>query len=207
MNKSLSLSLVALALASTLAVPAGAVLIESGSFVSDTDDYIPAPNNAVPGPDRSNVLVNPGFETGSLPPWVSTGYAVTSADAQSGIYSVESFGNVYVEQSFAPIAVGDVNSITLWCKQPEGIAFEAVDFLYDDNTLDEFLIAPGVDWTFHDVTSQLRAVGSLVGVRVWGYSGGGPAEDLTRVDDVTVDADVAVPTEESTWGRVKQLYR
>jgi len=183
-------SLLFLALgALTAAVPAGAQTIESGNYFYDLSEYTPAQNG------------------GALPPWTTSGWSVTGADFYAGAYSAESFGNVAVEQAVAPVDVNDITSITVWAKQPEGVAFAAVDFLYDDATFDEFLIAPGVDWTFVDMTSQLRGSGNLVGIRFYGYSGGGPGEDLTRIDDASIEANVGVPVGVSTWGRVKQLYR
>ncbi len=154
----------------------------------------------------SNILDNPGFETGSLPPWTTTGWTVTSADAQSGTFSGEGIGNLWVQQEFTPIDVSSITSIGLWSKQPEQ-AIQAIDFFYGAGDFDEFLIFPLADWSFFDVTSELRAVGNLQGIRMWGYSGGGPDVDLSRIDDVEIEADVPTPVEDSTWGRVKQLYR
>jgi len=200
-------SLLFLALgALTAAVPAGAQTIESGNYFYDLSEYTPAQNGGS-FPVLSNILSNAGFETGALPPWTTSGWSVTGADFYAGAYSAESFGNVAVEQAVAPVDVNDITSITVWAKQPEGVAFAAVHFLYDDATFDEFFIAPGVDWTFVDMTSQLRGSGNLVGIRFYGYSGGGPGEDLTRIDDASIEANVGVPVGVSTWGRVKQLYR
>ena len=104
------------------------------------------------------------------------------------------------------MSVSDITSITMWSKQPEP-TIQAVDFFYGPLDFDEFLVFPGADWTFFDITSQLRVSGNLEAIRIWGYSGGGPNEDLTRVDDVVIEAEVANATEAGSWGKIKGLYR
>ena len=56
------------------------------------------------------------------------------------------------------------------------------------------------------MTSYLRASGSLQGIRVWGYSGGGSAPDETFLDDVLIDVQGGTPTQASTWGQIKALF-
>lgn len=201
----LATMLVVLAVSLTASIAHAERIAQSGSFVIDLDTIErEAPQTPYRG--SSNVLDNAGFETGSLPPWNTTGWTVTSADAQSGTYSAEGIGNNYVEQFFTPVDVNSINAVGFWVRQPEQ-ALQAIDFFYGGGDFDEFLIFPFADWSFFDVTSRLRAVGNLEGIRIWGYTGGGPDIDLTRVDDVVIDADVATPIQESTWGKVKQLYR
>lgn len=201
----LATMLVVLTVSLTASIAHAERIAQSGSFVIDLDTIErDAPQTPYRG--SSNLLDNAGFETGSLPPWATTGWTVTSADAQSGTFCAEGIGNNYVEQYFAPVDVNSINAIGLWAKQPEQ-AIQAIDLFYGPGDLDEFLIFPLANWSFFDVTSQLRAVGNLEGIRIWGYSGGGPDVDLTRVDDVVIDADVATPIQDSTWGKVKQLYR
>lgn len=194
------------ALLLVIAPAVSAELVQSGFIEMDLNDYTPAENGTALDA-LANVLVNPGFETGALPPWTTDNWSVTGADFHTGAFSAEDIGNFWIRQDFAPIPVGDINLIAFWCRQPDGPAFQAVDFFYSAVDFDEFLTAPGHDWTFIDVTSQLRAVGSLVAIRIWGYSGGPPSPDLTRADDVILDADIVTATETSSWGRVKGLYR
>ena len=189
-----------------LAAPASAALLQSGGFVIDSDEYVPSPPTGEPVLVRSNILVNPGFESGLLTPWTTTNWTVTNLDAASGAYSSEDVGNFWIQQDITPTPVAQVISISMYSKQPAGIAFQAVDLLYSDTTYDEFLVAPGVNWTFIDMTSQLRNVGSLVAIRIWGYSAGSE-NDLTRVDDVIIDVEGTTPVETTSWGRVKGLYR
>jgi hypothetical protein len=189
-----------------LAAPlATASLIQSGSIVIDSSQ-LQTPKGDPSIQLLTNVLINPGFETGSLPPWTTNNWLVTSDDAHSGTYSAEDIGNYWVRQDFAPIPVGDINSISFWTKQPEE-AIQAVDFYYSVTDYDEFLVFPGADWTFFDITGELRGVGSLQAIRIWGYTGGGPGADLTRIDDIVIDANVATPVEAGTWGLVKNSFR
>lgn len=182
---------------------AGTAEIRSGSFVSQ--------QGGIPHQDplvnlRSNLLQNPGFETGSLPPWTSDGWTVTNADQNSGLYSALGITNIFIRQDFSPIDVATITAITNYEKQPSGIAFAAVDFIYtSDADYDEFLVAPGMDWTFQNMTSQLRPVGFLSALRFWSYSGQG--DQATWIDDVTIDTEGGTPVQQSSWGAVKALYR
>jgi len=198
--------LLAVSAISLLAAPiASAQQVQSGSFVMDLSEIPPAQGDNPLAP-FTNVLGNPGFETGDLPPWTSEAWGVTDQDANSGSYSAEGIGSNWVRQDFDPIDVGDILAVSMYTKQPEE-AIQAVDFYYSASDFDEFVIFPGADWTFMDMTSELRAVGQLQAIRIWGYSGGGPDEDLTRVDDVVIDVGGATPPEQSTWGQVKTLYK
>lgn len=198
-------ALVVVAMAALLATPAMGEMIQSGAIQVDLNAYTPG-DNGVPFVPRGNVLVNPGFETGSLPPWYTSAWVVTNLDAHSGTYCAECYGNNWVRQDFDPVDVNDILSISMWSKQPEGVAFQAVDYYYGASDYDEFLVYPGVDWTFIDMTAEKRAAGMMTGIRIWGYSGGGPDPDLTRCDDVVIDV-VATPVENTSWGHIKALYK
>jgi hypothetical protein len=188
-----------------LTVPAAAQMAQSGDFIVDLSQYQPVGGDR-PFLPNTNILQNPGFETGALPPWTTNNWTVTSDDPHTGVYSAQDFGNYWVRQDFDAVPVGDVISISFWSKQPEGVQLQAVDFYYSASDYDEFIVGPGIDWTFFDITSHLRPFGNLVAIRIWGYSGGGPDPDLTRIDDVTIEVlDTAV--ESSTWGQIKFLYR
>lgn len=201
----LAMVLIGFALVVTAPIAHAERIAQSGSIVIDLDT-IERDGPQTPYRGSSNLLDNPGFETGSLPPWTTDSWTVTGADAQSGSFSAQGIGNVWVRQDFAPVDVSTIISVGLWSKQPEQ-ALQAIDFFYSNTDFDEFLIFPFADWSFFDVTSQLRAVGNLQGIRIWGYQGGGPDIDLTRIDDIEIDAEGATPTQETTWGKVKQLYR
>jgi hypothetical protein len=197
-----ALLLLALLLAAPMAQ--AETIVQSGSFTVDLDS-IDRESGDVVLVTPLNILQNPGFETGELPPWTTNNWSVTDADAASGDYCAEDFGNYWIRQDFDAIDVSGINSITLWAMQPEA-AISAVDLFYSETDFDEFLIFPVADWSLFDVTAELRAAGSLVAIRVFGYSGGPPGPDHTLIDDIAIDAQ-PVATYEATWGAVKSLYR
>ncbi|HYM80926.1 MAG TPA: hypothetical protein VEY91_05890 [Candidatus Limnocylindria bacterium] len=151
-------------------------------------------------------LVNPGFETGALAPWTTSAWVATGADAFTGSFSAEVVGNEWIRQDFAPIDVSNILLISLYSREPDGAAIQAIDFFYGPNDFDEFLIFPPHDWTAADVTAQLRGTGSLSAIRIWGYSTGGSLPDLTRIDDIVIDVG-STASGPRTWGAVKRLYR
>jgi hypothetical protein len=156
----------------------------------------------------SELLGNPGFETGSLPPWTTNNWTVINTDFHSGAYCAFDLGNYWIRQDFPPVDTADINSASFWCKQPEeGTQLQAVYLHYDDNTHDTDVWNPPDDWTFHDLTPALRPPGSmLVAIQIWGYSGGGGGPDETFLDDVSIDWTGATPVDETTWGQIKSLF-
>jgi hypothetical protein len=184
-----------------------AVKIQSGYFVVDLESYVPGEVGAPIGIPAAQVLLNPGFESAGLAPWSTSAWYVQAADAYTGSQCAESEGNEWIRQDFGPFDVNDVTLVAFWARQPDGPAFQAVDFYYGAADFDEFLVFPPHDWSYWDVTSFLRPVGTLIAIRIWGYSGGGSSPDITRIDDVVVDVNGATATEPSTWGAVKGLYR
>lgn len=180
-----------------------AQIVESGYMSVDLSQYTP-PENGEPFIPRCNILTNPGFETGSLPPWTTDNWTVTNLDFYTGSFCAEDYQNHWIRQDFAPIPVSTILSVSMWSRQPSGPAFQAVDFFYGPVDFDEFLVAPGDGWTFINMTGHLRPSGNLQSIRIWGYSGQAP--ELTRADDVTIEVG-GTPTQETTWGWVKFQYR
>jgi hypothetical protein len=201
----LRIAMIVCALALLLALPASAELVRSGQFIMEWTDGGMGGGDGGDMGDRTQVLSNDGFESGSLPPWTTNGWSATTADAHSGSYSATDVGNYWIMQSFTPIDVNQVNSVGFWSRQPE-VAIQAVDFFYGAADYDEFLIFPLSTWSYFDVTANLRAAGNLEAIRIWGYSGGGPDEDRTYIDDALVDGNVVTPVAEGSWGQIKQLY-
>ena len=99
-----------------------------------------------------------------------------------------------------------MTSFTFWARQPEaGTQAQAYDFFYSDNTFDEFLWFPPDGYAMVNGTAQLRTNATLVAIRIWGYSGGGPDPDETWVDDVSLQVG-ATAVEPASWGGIKSLY-
>jgi hypothetical protein len=146
----------------------------------------------------ANVLVNPGFETNSLPPWFNSNdfcggctWAVTSSDANSGAFSAFASGNRLLEQDFAAIPVSMVTEVSLWLNMPDtGIA--AIFFLYGDASTEENVVSVGATWTKFDMTSFLNSGQTLAGFGVYGCTNCA-GSSLTFADDFVVDTSAAVP--------------
>lgn len=183
-------------------------LATSGNFTVDLDN---PPGDAIwssaPTETRGNILVNAGFEDGVLAPWYGSGWSVSTSGPHAGLYCAYDVGNNGLRQDFAPTPVGQILSVTLWERQPE-VAISAIDFFYSPSDYDEFLVfLSSANWQSFDLTSNLRAVGSLQGIRIWGYSGGGTLPDETFLDDVLIDVQGYTPAEGNTWGQVKSLFQ
>ena len=144
----------------------------------------------------TNILSNPGFETGSLAPWTANDGSpvVTNAQAHSGTYSVAAFSGDSIKQTFAAIATSDITEVSLWALR-DGGPFDSYTFYYSDATHADFLLnAIGASgWNQYNLTSNLAAGKSLVGFSIYGTSPG-----PTYLDDFVIATGGAVP-EPSTW--------
>ncbi len=144
-------------------------------------------NLAVAGP-----FSNGDFEAGTLSPWynVSAGshWSVTNADAHSGTFSATDVGNYAIQQDFDGVLTDSITEVSFWLKQPEA-AISYVSLIYSDATFSANVVSlVGADWEFFDITSWLVSGKFLTGFQLYGYSGGGPNEDRTYLDDVTINS-------------------
>ena len=64
----------------------------------------------------------------------------------------------------------------------------AIEWTYSDGTTGiSVLSGPALaGWQVHDLLPSLDVTKELASLRVWGYSGGGPAADITRFDGFAV---------------------
>jgi hypothetical protein len=136
--------------------------------------------------DSRELLQNPGFETGSIEPWETTNWVVTSTSPHSGTYCACDVGDYPITQWVDTTPGTEVQSVTFWARQPEAPAAQAYCFLYSDGSSETFTHFPPANWQQFDVTNKVNTGKSLVGFRLWGYSGGGSAPDSTYVDDVSI---------------------
>jgi PEP-CTERM motif len=152
--------------------------------------------SAAPGALATEILVNPGFETGSLGPWFAAqgSPVISSAEAHSGSFSVSAFSGDLIEQNFTPIATSLVTDVSFWAQRSGG-PFDMVELLYADGTSTAFAVSnfSTSNWTFFDVTSHLATGEDLSGIGVWGTSPG-PA----YLDDFTVNANTTTVPEPGT---------
>ena len=194
----------------TLLVAGGALAetIRTGTYVLDSSEIVPSPQTPPVSSALVELLVNPGFEAGSLPPWTqSSSWSVVNTTPHSGSFCAFGLGNNWVRQDFAPIPTSNILSVTFWCKQPEaGTQAQAYDFFYSDNTFDESVWFPADDWQQNNITSFLRPAATLIAIRLWGYSGGGPGPDETYLDDISINVVGATPVGPSTWGEIKNHF-
>jgi hypothetical protein len=150
-----------------------------------------------------NLLTNPGFEDGVIAPWTGSAWSVTSGDAHTGTYCAENTSGSSLQQMIAPVAVGDVLEISLYCKSPDMVN-HVVRLLYSPSggDWDEFPHEHGgSSWTRFDLTSRIRSSGQLHGISISGHY-----DHIFRIDDAKIMVDGPVDIKPATWGRVKDFF-
>jgi len=125
------------------------------------------------------VLVNGGFETGSLPPWYSNGWVVDTVCPLESTYCAWDTGGHWIRQDFESVRAQYV-SVEFWARQPEQPSGMVVDLLYDDSTVQPVPVSPADTWTCQLIDSLLNCRKRLCGLRFWGCTG----SDSTYLDDV-----------------------
>jgi hypothetical protein len=123
----------------------------------------------------SELLVNGGFETGSLGPWFASSGSpfVTSAEAHSGTYSAAAFGSDEIRQNFTATATSEITDVSFWALNIPNGPFDQVTFDYQDGTSNSFVISSSSrTWTMFDVTSDLVVGETLTGFSIFGTSSG-----------------------------------
>ena len=126
------------------------------------------------------ILINPGFESGSLVPWYakSCGPVVTNAQSHAGTFSMFAMTSDEIRQDFWPISSSDITELSFWV-QLRGGAFDLVEFFYLDGSSGNSSVQGFTDnWTFFDVTSHLDAGKSLSGIGVYGSGAGAYLDDF-----------------------------
>jgi hypothetical protein len=143
------------------------------------------------------LIVNGGFETGSLSPWFNgrnfcggtcSLWAVTTTNPHTGLFSAMDVGNIELRQNFTPTAGSSITDVSFWIFS--GAGFNAFDLFYTDGTDKEFVVSPTPNvWTFEDVTSSVDKTKTLMGFSVFGTSPG----FTTFIDDASVTSTVPEP--------------
>jgi hypothetical protein len=132
-----------------------------------------------------------------MEPWETTNWVIDSGYPHSGTYCACDVGDYSITQWVDTTPGSGIQSVTFWARQPEAPTAQAYRFFYSDGSSEGFVHYPTASWEQFDVTDKVNAGKSLVGFRLWGYTGGGPDPDSTYVDDVSIVAqddahDVAV---------------
>lgn len=133
----------------------------------------------------ANVLVNPGFETGSLAPWFANNGSpsVTNNEAHTGTFSSMGFSGDEIRQNFAPVLTNGISEVSFWVKRPT-FPFDQYSFYYNDApTFTSTITGVGSDWEFFNITSLLTPNAHLTGFSIYGTSSG-PA----YLDDFMINA-------------------
>jgi hypothetical protein len=154
--------------------------------------------------NATNILVNPGFESGALAPWFQDrsfsggeNWNVTTVTPHTGSFAATDTGNKELKQTFSPTTTSQIDQVSLWAKHDNLTGRELfVDFFYSDGTDQGFTVSTtDLSYDFFNVTSDLATGKLLDGISVFGNSSPGPdPSGFTRtwVDDFIIDV-AAVP--------------
>lgn len=137
----------------------------------------------------TNVVSNPGFETGGLLPWVQARdfnlnngphWSVTGTNPNSGSFAATAGDDYELRQDFPGVWTPDISSVTFSAVTP-AMAF---DLFYSGGGDDEFfVIGDGTSWQSYNVTSDLRPGSNLVAISFFGNSAA-----TVLLDDVAINA-------------------
>lgn len=166
----------------------------------------------------TNILGNPGFETGSLGPWtvgsnLCTGsfcspWTVSTAAAESGTYSAVDLGNIELTQTFAAVATSSITDASFWVMhslaRTGGSVPMMVVFGYSNGTTSSVTIDTlNTSWDQEDVTADLASGLMLDSISVFGYApnlneiaGGTAGSAFTYVDDFDIEVAGSTATPE-----------
>lgn len=151
-----------------------------------------------------NIVVNPGFESGVLAPWVNTTHACgngchdwmalnSAAEAHSGSWVAFTDDNIEIFQALTPTPTNSITAANYWEKQPDGGHISFMEFLYSDGTSSNHVFNVGTDWTHIDALSILTLNKTLVGFGLFGVTNFATPGLRTFLDDVDIEAVSAVP--------------
>lgn len=157
----------------------------------------------------ANILLNPGFETGTLGPWfedrVFSGtdpWTVTDVFPHTGTFSATVDGNREIRQDFAAVSTDLITEISFWAAHPNpNVSDLFVDFFYSDGSDTGFLVfTAGSDYNFFDVTSFLEGGKELTGFSIFGNSTG-----VTYFDDAVIDVNVVPEASTLAMGSIAAM--
>jgi len=167
-------------------IPSAGQIVQSGNIIIDLSEGKGLNPPIVTVLTDIEMIQNGGFETGNFTPWYHDGaWTISYHNPHTGTYCAYDIGNHWLMQDIPPTPASQIVSATVWCRQPED-QISAIDFLYSNLPYSEDLIWPTPNWTQYNVTSFIEPTGIVIGIRVWGYSGGGPDPDETYFDDISI---------------------
>lgn len=155
----------------------------------------------------TNILTNPGFETGTLSPWAvgsnfcsgtCSPWSVSTTVAHGGSDGAVDVGNIELMQSFAAVSTSSITQLSFWMMHPlaqSGGITTMVEFGYSDGTTSSaFLSSSDTTWDFENVTTDLTSGKMLDSIGVFGYApalpivlGGEAGSAFTFLDDFDIE--------------------
>ncbi|HKD04212.1 MAG TPA: VCBS repeat-containing protein [Terriglobales bacterium] len=147
-------------------------------------------------PPATNLLMNPGFESGALSPWVQgrdfcsspcRNWAAVQSMPKAGKFDGGDEGNIELVQNFTATSTSSLTKVALWVRHPAGSQPIAADLFYTDGTDDEFVaFTTDANWDALDFTADLATGKMLDGFSVFGFSGGGSINMNTFIDNAVI---------------------
>ena len=186
------------------AMPSSAQIVQSGNTTVDLSimqRINPQPVEPVMDETDVELLTNAGFETGSLPPWTTNNWSVVTNGPHTGTYCAYDLGNYWIMQSITPTPAAQIVSATIWERQPEG-QISAIDWMYQGGSYSEDLIWLTSSWAQYNIAQFIDPGTIVIGLRVWGYSGGGPLPDESFIDDISIQTASVPPNLNVTLGPI-----
>jgi len=171
----------------------------------------------VPGgpPILSNVIVNPGFETGDLSGWIPQTWTISTTQPHTGAYDAHDVGGSgggggCIRQNFNPPLDSDlIASFSFWLRQIDNFGIAQVIVFHQNSGVSVGVAFTNDDnsWTFEDFSSLVRPNDLVTGVHVCGFGLGSPDPDDSWLDDVMLDYEGATAVEPATWGAIKAVLK
>ena len=145
-------------------------------------------------PGQAAASVNGAFDSGALTPWITNGWVLSSAVAQSGSYSASVTGNVEISESFSPVPDTTIASLSFWIEHTStGVQTNAYNLYYSDgSTVQNYVSTFNTVFDQFDVTNRLNPAKSLVKIGVWGTTFG-----ITYLDTVALTLVSTTPLPEA----------
>lgn len=155
----------------------------------------------------TNILTNPGFETGALSPWAvgsnfcsgtCSPWSVSTSVAHSGSDSAVDVGNIELTQTFTAVDTSSITQLSFWMMHPlaqtGGISTMVVFGYNDGSSSSVTLTTSDQTWDAEDVTADLTSGKMLDSIGVFGYVpslavflNGQAGSAFTYVDDFDIE--------------------
>lgn len=162
-----------------------------------------------------NVITNPGFETGDLSGWIPVTWSISTVLPHSGVYDAydpggSGGGGLCLRQEFnPPIDSNTITTFSFWLRQPDDFGIAQVAVFYQGMPADYGVIFTNDDdsWTFGQFPQLIHPNDFVTAIHVCGFGGGAPTPDDSWADDFDLSVAGETPVEQTSWGKIKSIYR